>query len=38
MNKNLDIQLLLDTIDDLRNNPNACTKVGRGKSGSDFTI
>ena len=39
MNKNLDIQLLQDTIDDLKNNPNACTTIGRMTStDGTFTI
>lgn len=37
MNKNLDIQLLQDTIDDLKNNPNACTTIG-GMTSTDGTF
>ncbi len=39
MNKNLDIQLLQDTINDLKNNPNACATIGGMTStGGTFTI
>ena len=39
MNKNLDIQLLQDTIDDLKNNPNACTTIwGMTSTDGTFTI
>ena len=37
MNKNIDIQLLQDTIDDLKNNPNACTTIG-GMTSTDGSI
>lgn len=39
MNKNLDVQILQETINDLKNNPNACTLYG-GETSQDgvFTI
>lgn len=37
MNKIFDIQLLQDTIDDLKNNPNACTTIG-GMTSPDNTF
>lgn len=39
MNNKLDLQILNETIDDLKNNPNACTTIG-GMTSQDgaFTI
>ncbi len=37
MNKNLDAKILQDTIDDLKNNPNACTTIG-GMTSTDGTF
>lgn len=38
INKNLDIKILQDTIDDLKNNPNACTLDGMTSINETFTI
>lgn len=37
MNKNLDIKILQDTIEDLKNNPSACTTIG-GMASTDGTF
>lgn len=37
MNNKFDLQILNDTIDDLRNNPNACTTIG-GATSQDGTF
>lgn len=37
MNNKLDLQILNDTIDDLKNNPNACTLIG-GATSQDGTF
>lgn len=38
MNKKIDIQLLEKTIDDLKNNPNACTLINGTASSKEVTI
>lgn len=37
MDKKIDLKILNETIDDLRNNPDACTKV-EGKNKDDYFI